>query len=412
MHLVVFESSRWHTFAPLTLNRPAFSLLCGMTTLLDKQIRHIAPKRLTLWVRPALAEYCRKYVVPRTGIPTAVNEPLDDEPALISSGRSLHFSRFQMPDEESVVKEEQQGEELVRKAYVRRPGLTHEDALNRTNKWTKLLDLPSTETQARLAEYIWDLINWNEEAIVADSLALRDPKPLPKGPYHVINEENIWLDSDVKLAPGVVLDATRGPIAVCKGVSIGANSVIQGPCHIGDYTQMAPLTNIRPGTTLGVGTRIGGCVLNSVVLGFTEKFYEGYLGDSYVGRWANLGGGTTTANVKTTYGEVRMRIGGRDIPTGRRTLGAIIGDHTKTAINTRFSPGCYVGYCSTLAAAGLVPKFVPSFSYWTDEGMRSLDVDKSVAIARRVMDRRDRQWSSVEDEVHRYAASAAPAVEK
>src|SRR5438046_2590271 len=102
MHLVIFEGSKWDTFAPLTINRPVFTLLNGMTSLLDKQIRYIKPDRLTLWVRPQLADFCRSYVLPKLKLPAKVNEPLDDEPALISSGRSLHFSRFEAPNQPCV----------------------------------------------------------------------------------------------------------------------------------------------------------------------------------------------------------------------------------------------------------------------------------------------------------------------
>jgi hypothetical protein len=148
------------------------------------------------------------------------------------------------------------------------------------------------------------------------------------------------------------------------------------------------------------------------MMGFVDKPHEGYLGDSYVGRWCNLGAGTTTANVKTTYGEVHVKIGSRTIETGRRSMGAIIGDHTKTSINTRFSPGCYVGYCCLLAGAGLVPQFVPSFSYWTDKGIERVEPDKGVEIASRVLDRRDRSWSDLDGQVHRYANQAAQEAEK
>jgi UDP-N-acetylglucosamine diphosphorylase/glucosamine-1-phosphate N-acetyltransferase len=414
MHLVVFEASKWDTFAPLTINRPVFSLLCGMSTLLDKQIRYIRPDRVTFWVRPQLAEFCRQYVIPRLKkrLPVAINTPLDDEPALISSGRALHFSRFEAPSDECVSTGD---DNLIRKAYVRRPGLSPDDASKRTDKWLALLDLPRTIPQARLPDYLWDLINWNEEALVADSIQMEDvigaPRALPPGPYHVDNADNIFVADEVKLSPGVVLDGSRGPVVVSRGSAVGANSVLQGPCYVGEYARIAALTNIRPGTTLGPGCIVGGVVANSILMGFVDKPHEGYLGDSYVGRWCNLGAGTTTANVKTTYGEVTVKIGRRSIPTGRRSMGAIIGDHTKTSINTRFSPGCYVGYCCLLAGAGLVPQFVPSFSYWTDTGIEPVDRDKGVAIASRVLERRDRSWSELDNQLHGYAVDAARAAE-
>src|ERR1700722_8937205 len=103
MHLVIFEGSRWPSFAPVSLSRPVFMLQAGLTSLLEKQIRYIKPTRLTLWVRPSLAAYCERFVVPTLSIPTSINTPLDDEPALLSSGRALHLSNYKSPTEPSAI---------------------------------------------------------------------------------------------------------------------------------------------------------------------------------------------------------------------------------------------------------------------------------------------------------------------
>jgi UDP-N-acetylglucosamine diphosphorylase/glucosamine-1-phosphate N-acetyltransferase len=284
--------------------------------------------------------------------------------------------------------------------------------MDRTDKWNALLDLPRTMSQSRTPDYVWDLISWNEEALVSDSLGMRNPGTIAAGPYDLVDEDNIFLGSEVQLSPGVVLNASRGPIMIARGSRIGANSVLEGPCYIGEYSVLAPLTNIGPGTTLGPGCNVGGAIQNTIILGFTDKPHEGYLGDSYVGRWVNFGAGTTTANTKTTYGEIDIHIGTRSIPAGRRTMGSIIGDHCKTAINTRFSPGCYVGYYCFLAGAGLVPHFVPSFSFWTDDGMKQVEFEKGMEIAARVMNRRDRRWTQSDTDIHRYAQVAAKHAER
>jgi UDP-N-acetylglucosamine diphosphorylase/glucosamine-1-phosphate N-acetyltransferase len=409
MHVVIFEGSRWDSFAPLTISRPGFMLWCGATTLLEKQIRYLNPDRLTLWVRPEFETFCREQVIPRLKVPTKVNEPLDDEPALIIPGRSLHFSRYEIPSEFCVAVE---GEKMILQAYAKVPGLTPQDVMDRTDKFNAMLELPRTMSQSRTPDYVWDLISWNEEALVSDSLGMRNTGTIAAGPYDLIDEDNIFLGSEVQLAPGVVLNAARGPIMIARGSRIGANSVLEGPCYIGEYSVLAPLTFIGPGTTLGPGCNVGGAVHNSIMLGFTDKPNEGYLGDSYVGRWVNFGAGTTTANTKTTYGEINIHIGSRSIPSARRTMGSVIGDHCKTSINTRLSPGCYVGYYCFLAGAGLVPGFVPSFSFWTDEGMKQVEFEKGIEIAGRVMNRRDRRWTQTDTDIHRYAAEAAKHAER
>src|SRR3954451_9961470 len=168
MHVVIFEGSQWATFAPLCLNRPVFMLSTGMSTLLDKQIRYLGATRLTFWVRPELADFCRTRVVPHLKIPTRINEPLDDEPALLVSGRSVHFRKFDPPGGECVVTDD----DKVRECYCKRPGLSMDDALNRTPRWLELLDLPRMEAQSRMAQSLSDLISWNEESLVEDALQL------------------------------------------------------------------------------------------------------------------------------------------------------------------------------------------------------------------------------------------------
>src|SRR5215213_2809431 len=119
MHVVIFESNRWSVFAPLCLNRPVFMLSTGMSTLLDKQIRYTGATRLTLWVRPEMVDFCKTRVVPHLKIPAQVNEPLDDEPALLVSGRTLHFRKLEPPASECVVIDR----EMISESYVKRPGL-------------------------------------------------------------------------------------------------------------------------------------------------------------------------------------------------------------------------------------------------------------------------------------------------
>src|SRR5438045_3840146 len=233
MHLVVFEASKWDTFAPLTFCRPAFTLLCGTNTLLDKQLRFTKPDRLSLWMRPELAEFCRKNVVPKLKVPTTINQPLDDEAALIMSGRSLHFSRFDVPADPCVTVE---SGNIILKAFTKSPGLSPADAINRTKPWLDLTSLPQVPAQSRLPEYLWDLINWNEEALVADSIHLEagyDSKPA--GPYHCVSDDNVFINKEVKLSPGVVLDASRGPVMLDRGAVVGANSVLEGPRYVGPH---------------------------------------------------------------------------------------------------------------------------------------------------------------------------------
>jgi UDP-N-acetylglucosamine diphosphorylase/glucosamine-1-phosphate N-acetyltransferase len=410
MHVVIFEGSKWHTFAPLSLSRPVFALASGAGTLLEKQVRHLRPTRLTLWVRPGLAGWCERELVPKFDFPVAVNQPLDEEAALLVSGRTLHFSRWEHTDDPCVILDEGN---LVRKAVVRMPGLSYADAMTRSERWVKLFDLPRMDEQARMAEYAWDLISWNEEALVEDFVALHEtPSQRPAGPYHVVHDENVWIGAGVKLEPGVVLDGSRGPVMLAAGCSIGANAVIKGPCFIGTHAQIKPLAVVHAGTTIGPVCKIGGEVNNSIFTAHSNKAHDGYVGDSYLGEWVNLGAGTTTSNLKNTYGPVKIHVGGRETDTGRRTMGSLIGDHSKTAIGTRLMTGTYVGYCSMIATSQLPPTFLPSFSFLTDRGREEYRTDKALEVMRAVYARRNKVVQAGDEAVLAYAREAAREAEK
>ncbi|HSV14355.1 MAG TPA: putative sugar nucleotidyl transferase [Tepidisphaeraceae bacterium] len=415
MHVVIFEGSHWRTFAPFALSRPVFLLPCGAGTLLDKQIRATRPSRVTLWVRPELEDYCRRNVLPTLPCPGDVNKPLGDEVTLLMSGRTLHLSQYNIEDGESIVLDERPdgGDRVMRSALVRSPGLTPDDVLQRSDRWLRLLDLPASTPQSRLPEYVWDLIKWNEEAIVADSIAMTEPsQPLTPGPYHAVEESNIWLGNKVHLGPSCVLDASKGPIVLAENVNIGANAVIQGPVYLGPHTQITPLALIRAGTSTGPMCKLGGEVSNSVILGFTNKPHEGFLGDSYLGEWVNLGAGSTTSNLKNTYGEITMPVEGRQVKTGRRFMGSLIGDHSKCAIGTRLMTGSYVGYACMVGMSAYPPRFIPSFSWLTDRGAEAYRMEKVAEMIKSVFIRRERVFNETDQQMLDYVAGAAKLVEK
>ena len=407
MHVVIFEGNHWHSFAPISMGRPVFTLMTGMSSLLAKQVRHLRPTRLTLWVRPEMEAYCRGRIVPELNVPTAVNVPLDEEPALLVNARTVHFGTYEYPPHDAVNADD----DRVRSARVTAPGLSRDDVNGRTDRWTKLLDLPRMMDQSRMVESLWDLIHWNEESLIEDAMRLTPPGPKSAGPYHLMNEDEVWIGGGARLEPGCVLDATDGPVVLGEHVTVGANAVIQGPCYVGSNAVIKPLTLIRPGTSIDEMCRVGGEVAQSIILAYSNKGHEGYMGHSYVGKWVNLGAGTTTSNLKNTYGEISIQMGSRKIPTGRRFLGSLIGDHTKTGIMTKLTTGTYVGFASTLAGSGIAPKFVPSYTYWSDKGSEPWQAEKAIEVAQRAFLRRDRTWSTTDEALMRYVNQVAPSVE-
>jgi hypothetical protein len=146
-------------------------------------------------------------------------------------------------------------------------------------------------------------------------------------------------------------------------------------------------------------------------MNYSNKVHYGYLGDSYLGEWVNLGAGTTTSNLKNTYGPITMRIGPQQIATDRRFLGSMIGDHTKTAIGTRLMTGSYVGYCCLVAGSDLPPKYLPSFTFWTDKGSEKYRMEKAREVMTQVLGRRGKPWTDQDQALVEYVAETAAEVE-
>jgi UDP-N-acetylglucosamine diphosphorylase/glucosamine-1-phosphate N-acetyltransferase len=410
MHVVIFEDALWKNFAPLTLSRPVFSLVAGLSTLSEKLIRNFQPKRLTLWVRPEMEEFCKARLPGETKVPLAINQPLDDEPAMLVNGRAILPARFDAPTKDGCASDDG---ETFRYARLLDPGLAPSDMLRLTDRWKKIHQLPKIVPQGRTAKFIWDLIAWGQEILTDDAKRFAPHRHmLPVGPIHLVNEKNIWAGEELKLGPGCVLDAGKGPIVIGDHVVIGPNCVIEGPAFVGSRTTIVPLTLLRPGTSIGPECKIGGEVSNATVIGFSNKSHFGYLGDSYVGEWVNLGAGTSTSNLKNTYGEISIRTATREIPTGRQFLGSLIGDHTKTAILTRLMTGTYVGYCCMLAGTTPSPRFVKSLTFWTDKGEEKYRLDNAIEVAKRMFARRDRKWTPVDEKIMRYVESVAGEIEK
>lgn len=410
MHLVIFEGPQWVAFAPLALSRPVFALATGTGSLLERQIRQLKPTRLTLWVRPEMEALCRERIIPTLDIPAKVNESLDDEPALLLNARSVSIPAFRSSTDECRVIDEMEGLRLV---YCRRAGLGPRDVLENSQRWIDLLKLPQAPIEIETVKSIWDLIYRNDKSLYEDFLEVRKrPSGKVDGAFHALNPQDIWLSPQAAIGPGCVLDAGKGPVMIDAGAIIGANSVILGPCWIGNSARVRPLTQVREGVSIGPACTIGGEVSLSVFLGSSNKGHEGFLGHSYVGQWVNLGSGTTTSNLKNTYGSVRARVGRNEVDTGRQFLGAAIGDHSKTAILTRLGAGTYIGFNSMIAVSRFVPRLTPSFSFLTDEGESEYPVAKAIEVANRVMARRNGKLESIDEQLMHHIAATAPQIEQ
>ncbi|MCS6867026.1 MAG: hypothetical protein RMJ56_06920, partial [Gemmataceae bacterium] len=202
-------------------------------------------------------------------------------------------------------------------------------------------------------------------------------------------------------------DTTTGPVVIGDNAVVTAFSRLEGPCFIGSGSHLLS-AKVRGGTSIGPHCRIGGEVEASIVLGYTNKYHDGFLGHSYVGEWVNLAAGTSTGDLRCDYGPIRVGMEGDEINTGRTKLGSLIGDHVKTGLGVLLNCGTTIGiFAQVLPSGQFAPRSIPSFHRVGPEGIRELDGDRLLATAEVVMRRRGRELTPPQAAVYRFLAREA-----
>ena len=241
------------------------------------------------------------------------------------------------------------------------------------------------EVDGLLLHGIYDLLTALEHLLPADCadlLATRGDE-LPGGSV-VIGEPSEVVILGAFVEPGVVFDTRGGAIVLDEGATVRSGSRLEGPLYIGPHSIV--MGGDLRGSVIGPDCRVRGEVSGCIFQGYSNKAHEGFVGHSVLGAWVNLGAGTTTSNLKNTYGDVRLDIGATRIETGRQFLGSLIADHAKTAIGTMLGTGTIIGAGANVFG-GAVPKRVPPFA-WGASGSERLTEDGFLTIAGRVFPRR------------------------
>jgi UDP-N-acetylglucosamine diphosphorylase/glucosamine-1-phosphate N-acetyltransferase len=200
--------------------------------------------------------------------------------------------------------------------------------------------------------------------------------------------------------PGVVFDLRHGTVVVDQASEIRSGTRLEGPIYVGPNTRV--LGGFLRASVLGPECRARGEISGTIFLGFANKSHDGFVGHSVVGQWVNLGAGTTTSNLKNTYGPVRLEVDGDRIETGRLNLGSLIGDHVKTAIGTLLATGTVISAGANVFGPPTAPKYVPPFA-WGCSGTERMTEDGFLRIAERAMGRRNVAFSAERRESLRLA---------
>jgi UDP-N-acetylglucosamine diphosphorylase / glucose-1-phosphate thymidylyltransferase / UDP-N-acetylgalactosamine diphosphorylase / glucosamine-1-phosphate N-acetyltransferase / galactosamine-1-phosphate N-acetyltransferase len=224
------------------------------------------------------------------------------------------------------------------------------------------------------------LFQLNDWAIRQDFTLLtvgRKSKAIDKS-NHVINRKDIFIEPGATISHSII-NAETGPVYIGKNAIIQEGCMIRGPFVLGEGSLLKMGAKIYGATTLGPYCMGGGEIKNSILMGYSNKAHDGYLGDSVIGEWCNLGAGTCTSNIKNTGGSIVYDNGtGKKLPAAGNKGGLLMGDHSKAAINTAFNTGTVVGVCCNIFGAEAVPKHRGNFC-WGAAGTTKYELAKAVS---------------------------------
>ncbi len=232
----------------------------------------------------------------------------------------------------------------------------------------------------KVIQYPWHIFLWNDWAIREDFAYLTAERKSIAIPSSVqtIHPQNIFIEEGAKLSH-CIINAEHGPVYIGRNAEVMEGAIIRGPVALCEGSVAKMGARIYGATTVGPYSVVGGEVKNSVIFGYSNKAHDGYLGDSVIGEWCNLGAGTSNSNIKNTAGEIKIwnETSKEFVNTGIRKCGVIMGDYSRTAINTSINTGTLVGVSANIFGEGLTPGFIPSFS-WGSDGVMKYDLTKAI----------------------------------
>ena len=397
MPLCLFEDAHVGRLAPLALTRAAYDLRVGARTLLEAATGAFGPDRLALHTRRALAGVVAEE---HPGRPVRETPP---EGTLFVNGRWLVREGAVA---EAVRRARASGEA---RAFVQGdallalwhpsppPGLLDADALGPEHAEGVPEERVEGET---LVTHLWDLIDDLGDRVAHDAEALGglgERAGRVRDGARLVEPGRVHVGAGAVVRAGAVVSAEDGPVWIGEGATVEENAVVRGPCYVGPGATVKAAARVD-GSAVGPRSKVGGEVHESVLHSLSSKAHDGYLGNSYLGRWCNLGADTNTSNLKNDYGEVTVwdAVAGGFVGTGRLFAGLFMGDHSKCSINTMFNTGTVVGVFCNLFGSGFPPRHVPSFAWGGAEGLAPYRTDKAFRVAEAVMARRGRSLSGAE----------------
>ena len=377
MNYILFDGTVRNALLPFTFTRPVAEIRIGILTIREK------------W---------EKYLGSTTT--TVTEEYLSDKYPMVEMEENVMINASFLPNEILA--------ELVMNLEKNQAIFKNDEVIAFfTNESQEEVDFDTYdiiefEEDCLNVQNTWDIFAKNDAAIREDYDLITDGRisqTIPKS-VNTISPENIFIEEGAKLE-FVTLNASTGPIYIGKNAEIMEGSVIRGPFALCEEAQVKLATKVYGATTVGPHSRIGGEVNNSVLFGYSNKGHDGFLGNSVLGEWCNIGADSNNSNLKNNYEEVKLWSYETDnfAKTGLQFCGLMMGDHSKCGINTMFNTGTVVGVSTNIFGSGFPRNFVPSFSWGGNSGFTTYLTKKAFEVAKVVMSRRHVEFTEQDEKI-------------
>lgn len=386
-NIILFDGSEHKQLLPLTFSRPIADIRCGILTLKEK------------WQ----GDFRRKVYVLTQGYLQPSQELLFGEENIYINAAYLPNKQFieqiNTIDLNTVIYDEENLVAFYSDKLIFSLKQLQEFVSKTTNK--VLLN-----GKSKKIDRMWDIFIHNAEEISKDIERMElesNGEEIESNHNTVINPSNIYIESGAKIT-AAILNATDGPIYIGEDVEIMEGAILKGPIALCAGAQVKMGAKIYGNTTAGPHCKLGGEVQSTVLFGYSNKGHDGYLGNSVIGEWCNLGADTNSSNLKNNYSEVKVYDYDSKmmIPTGQQFCGLFMGDYAKSGINTMFNTGTSVGFAANVFGGGFPDKMIPSFSWGGNGGFVEFEFEKACEAAIKMRERRKLDFDSGQENIFKH----------
>jgi len=383
MNYILFDDDRRTALLPLSYTRPLADIRIGILTIREKWEHFLKTKTSSL-SQPYLG---KKFPLEKENDNILINGTILPDETLIDQ---IHLLK--------------PGEKLLKDEVIIAYRLKGDDLESNPNAGA--LNAVETSIDIQKINNTWEIFSKNDVALRADYRLLtkgRNSAKLSDTNFVRGSIDDIFIEDGAD-AEHVFLNAETGPIYIGKDTVVMEGSKIRGPFALCEHAQLKLDAKIYGPTTIGPYCKVGGEITNSVFFGYSNKAHDGFLGHSVIGEWVNIGADTNNSNLKNTYDHVKLWSydQGRFVNTGLQFCGLIMGDHSKTGINSMFNTGTLVGVSCNLFGSGFQRNFIPSFSWGGPQKMTTYNLEKSFEVAKAVMARRGIIFSEMDKDILTY----------